>query len=299
MNAVVYYLALPFIYLLSYLPFWVLYRISDLCFVILYYVIGYRRKVVLTNLRNSFPEKSEKEIKRVSKEFYRYFCDLILETLKTLTIKPCTVRKRVQFAGKDKDIFSRYYQEGRSVMVVMGHWGNWELAGARFAVENMHSLYIVYHPLRNPYFEKLIYHMRTRLGNGLFAMKDTLREMVRHRRAHTATAFIADQTPHNLLTAFWTDFLGQDTAVFPGPEVISKKFDYPIIYVGTRRLKRGYYKLECELLVEAPKTKEKGVITDLHIKRLEKDIREQPEIWLWTHRRWKHQRPASGNKPTE
>ncbi|PHN03019.1 lysophospholipid acyltransferase family protein [Flavilitoribacter nigricans] len=293
MNAVAYYLALPFIYLLSYSPFWVMYRISDVAFVILYYLIGYRKQVVLNNLRNSFPEKSEKEIKQICKEFYHYFCDLILETLKTLTISPSSLRKRVRFEEKDKQVFSRFLQQDQSVLIVMGHWGNWELAGARFAVESLHPLYIVYHPLRNPYFEKLVYHMRTRLGNGLFSMKDTLREMVRHRKESTATAFIADQTPHNLLTAFWTEFLGQDTPVFPGPEVISQKFDYPVIYVGTRRVKRGYYQLHCELLVEAPKETDKKEITDLHIQRLEKNIRKQPEIWLWTHRRWKHQRPTS------
>lgn len=298
MNAVVYYLALPFIYLISYLPFWVMYRVSDICYIILYYLVGYRKGVVLQNLRNSFPEKSEREIKQISKEFYHYFCDLILETLKTLTIRPKAVRKRVVLAEKDLEVFARFYRQQQSVMIVMGHWGNWELAGARFAVEDLHPLFIVYHPLRNPYFEKLVYHMRTRLGNGLFPMKDTFREMVRHRKEIIATAFIADQTPHNLTTAFWTDFLGQDTPVFPGPEVISQKFDYPIIYVGARRLKRGYYQLECEVLVEAPKEMEKGVITDMHIQRLEKDIEQQPEIWLWTHRRWKHQRPVPENKPT-
>lgn len=298
MNAVAYYLALPFIYLLSYLPFWLLYRVSDLAFFVVYHVLGYRKKVVLTNLRNSFPEKTEKEIEAIGKKFYAYFCDLILETLKTLTISPRSVRKRVQFSAEDIEVFARYHRQQQSVMIVMGHWGNWELAGARFAVEDLHPLFIVYHPLRNPYFEKLIYHMRTRLGNGLFSMKDTLRQMVKHRKNPTATAFIADQTPHNLLTALWTDFLGQDTPVFPGPEVIAQKFDYPIIYVGTRRIRRGYYELKCELLVPQPRTLEEGVITKMHIQRLEQDIKTQPEIWLWTHRRWKHKRPVSENKPT-
>lgn len=291
MNAIAYYLTLPVIYLISYLPFWALYRISDLCFVIVFYLIGYRRPVVVENLRLSFPEKSESEIRQVEKKFYRYFCDLILETLKTLTISPGAVRKRVQLPAEDAEVFAHFVRKQQSVMIVMGHWGNWELAGARFAVERLHPLYIVYHPLRNPYFEKLIYYMRTRLGNGLFAMKDTLRQMVKHRKTLTATAFIADQTPHNLLTAIWTDFLGRETPVFPGPEIISQKFGYPIIYVGTRRLKRGYYKLECELLIEDPKSAGSGEITVTHIQRLEKDIRSQPEIWLWTHRRWKHQRP--------
>ncbi|MCB0632059.1 MAG: lysophospholipid acyltransferase family protein [Saprospiraceae bacterium] len=291
MNAVVYYLALPFIYLISYLPFWLLYRISDICFVLLYYVVGYRKRVVMANLRNSFPEKTESEIKRIRKDFYRYFCDLILETLKTLTITPKAVRRRVQFEKKDVAVFQQFVDQQQSVIIAMGHWGNWELAGARFAAENICPLYVIYHPLRNPYFEKLIVHMRTRLGNGLFAMKDTFREMVRHRKEVTATAFIADQTPHNLKTAIWTEFLRQDTPVFPGTEIIAKKLNYPVVYVGTRRLKRGHYRMECEVLVAEPTNTEEHAITEQHTRRLEQDINIQPETWLWTHRRWKHQRP--------
>jgi KDO2-lipid IV(A) lauroyltransferase len=291
MNAVIYYLALPFVYLLSYSPFWLLYRISDFCFAVLYYVVGYRKQVVLTNLRNSFPEKTEKEIKEIRKKFYRYFCDLILETLKTLTITPEAVRRRVEFKEEDKAVFQQFSERSQSTIIVMGHWGNWELAGARFAAENICPLFVIYHPLRNPYFEQLIVHMRTRLGNGLFAMKDTFREMVRRRKELTTTAFIADQTPHNLKTAIWTEFLHQDTPIFPGPEVVAKKLNYPVIYVGTRRLKRGHYRLECELLFSEPKDTEDGVITERHTRRLEQDINKQPEIWLWTHRRWKHRRP--------
>lgn len=293
MNAIAYYLSWPFVYGIAYTPFWLLYRISDVAFAILYYLLGYRKQVVTANLQNAFPEKSLAEIKSIRKEFYRYFCDLILETLKTLTISPEKVRQRVEFGGKDVTVFREFLQQQQSVIIVMGHWGNWELAGARFAVEGLHPLFIIYHPLRNPYFEKLIVHMRTRLGNGLFAMQNTFREMVRHRNEVTATAFIADQTPHNLQTALWTSFMGQDTPVFPGTEVIAQKMGYPIVYVGARRIRRGHYRLECELLVADTKAPETGVITELHTQRLEKDIREQPEIWLWTHRRWKHKRPAS------
>lgn len=291
MNAVIYYLSLPFIYLISYLPFWILYRVSDLCFVLIYHIVGYRKQVVTNNLRNALPNKSEKEIKAIRRKFYRYFCDLILETLKTLTITPEAVRRRVAFGEKDQALFQQFADQGQSVMIVMGHWGNWELAGARFAVEKISPLFVIYHPLRNPYFEKLVVHMRTRLGNGLFSMKDTFREMVRRRKELTATAFIADQTPHNLKTAIWTKFMQQDTPVFPGPEALAKKLDYPVIYVGARRLKRGYYRLECEVLFAEPQKTEDGTITERHTRRLEQDIITQPEIWLWTHRRWKHQRP--------
>lgn len=287
MNAVLYYISLPFLYGISILPFWILYRISDFIFVIIYYGIGYRKKVITTNLKNAFPEKSEKEILKIRRKFYRYFCDLIVEVLKTLTISPKILRKRIQF--EDKILFEKYFKNGQSVVVVMGHFGNWELAGARFALEPIHQLFVIYHPLHNPHFEKLIVHARTRLGNGLYAMKNALRGMLTDRKKVTATAFIADQTP-NPKTAYWMEFLNQDTPVFPGTEKIAKKLKYPVIYITVRRPKRGYYSIHPELLFDKPETASENEISEAHTRRLEKDIREQPEIWLWSHRRWKHRR---------
>ena len=287
MNALLYYCSLPWIYLVSFLPFPLLYVLSDGMRFFLFGLIGYRKKVVMTNLRNAFPEKEEAQIRAIAQEFYRFFCDLALETLKTLTISPATLKKRVLF--EDISLFRRYYEQGKSVIVVMGHLGNWELGGARFALEPVHPLYVIYHPLHNPYFDRLMYHMRTRLGNRLYAMKETVRGMFENREQATATAFIADQTP-SPKQAYWTSFLNQETPVFTGTGRIATKFNYPILYVSVWQVRRGYYRIESEELGGNPGEKTEKEIFELHTRRLEADIRLRPAYWLWTHRRWKHKR---------
>lgn len=290
MGAIGYHIALPFIYLVSFLPFPILYVLSDSLFVVLYVVIGYRKGVVLANLRNSFPERSEKEVKAIARSFYRWFCDLTLETLKTLTISPQSVRRRVSFRGGE--VLERYASEGRSVILVLGHCGNWELAGARYALEErVPRLHVIYHPLANPHFDRLMYRMRTRLGNRLYTMAETSKSMLRDKDLLTATAFIADQTPAPE-RAYWTTFLGQDTPVFLGPEVLARKLDQPVLYLSIKRPHRGYYDVSVEVLAPEPRSTVDGEITELHTKRLEADIRNNPELWLWTHRRWKHRRPS-------
>ncbi len=290
MNAAIYYLSLPFIYAISILPFWWLYRLSDFLFLILFHVFGYRKKVVFENLTKSFPEKSEQELRTIQRKFYRYFCDLVLETLKSITISRSSLAKRVQFNGSE--IFEEYYKNGQSVIIAMGHFGNWELGGARFAIEPFHQLFVIYHPLQNKYFDKLVYRMRTRLGNGLYAMKDSLRGIIGDRNKLTATAFIADQTP-SPKGAHWMQFLNQDTPVFTGTGKISKKMQYPVVYIGIHRVKRGYYEMRAEKLVEKPEEQTETYIIEAFTKRLEEDIAKQPEIWLWTHRRWKHKRQTN------
>jgi Kdo2-lipid IVA lauroyltransferase/acyltransferase len=290
MNALVYYLSLPFLYAVSLLPFRGLYLLSDVIFFILYTVFGYRKKVVLENLRNSFPEKTDKEIRMICSKFYRYFCDLTLETIKTLTITPASVKKHVLFEEEDLAVFQRLHEEGRSIVIVMGHVGNWELCGARFSIEPVHQLYVVYHPLRNPYFDKLLYHMRTRSGTRLYSMKETFRGMISNKDQLTATALIADQTPSSPQNSYWTTFLHQDTPVFLGPGKVARMFEYPVVYISVKRLRRGLYRIASELLIDQPGRLKEEEILEIFTRRLEKDIIEQPEIWLWTHRRWKHRR---------
>lgn len=290
MGALGYYLALPFIYGIAWLPFPVLYGVSDVLYVLIHKLIGYRTAVVRENLRRSFPEKSAAELKAIERTFYRWFCDLVVETLKTLTITPAQVKERVAVEGEA--VLTRYAAAGRSVILVMGHWGNWELGGARFSQIGGHQLYVIYHPLQNKWFDGLVYHMRTRLGNRLYAMNDTMKGMLRDRHLLTATAFIADQTPPPE-RAFWTSFLNQDTPVFFGTERIASKLNYPVIYVGIERTGRGRYLMRFEELVPEPARTGEGEITLAHTRRLEQDIRRLPAFWLWTHRRWKHQRPRA------
>lgn len=273
------------------IPFPVFYLLSDFVFLILYYVIGYRKKVVLQNLQKSFPGKSPEEIKRIRFKFYRYLCDLFLETFKTLTILKSVARKRCTINPNAQALFDHYHAQNKSIIIVMGHYGNWEWAGNTFSLACKQQLYVIYHPLSNKYFNGLIYHLRTRFGTKLYAMSDTFKEMVKNRNEVNATAFIADQTPAPE-NAYWTTFLNQDTPVFWGTEKIARKMNFPVVYVSIKRHKRGRYEIFAETLVENPKDTKDGEISELHTRRLEKDIREQPEIWLWSHRRWKHVRPA-------
>lgn len=289
MAALSYFIALPFLYFLSLLPFRLLYVLSDFFFFFLYHIIGYRRKVVMTNLRNSFPEKSEDEIRRTCKEFYRYFCDLFLETFKTLTISRGAMLRHCRFNPSGKLLIDNLADEGRSFIIVMGHQGNWEWAGNTFSLLCRHQLYVIYHPLSNKYFDSLLYKMRTRFGTKLIAMKDTFRDMVNNKNELNATAFIADQTPPPD-KAYWMNFLNQDTPVFMGAEKIARKMKYPVVYVSAEKEKRGYYRLHAELLSSPPFDEPDGEIAMLYTKRLENDIIKQPPTWLWTHKRWKHKR---------
>jgi len=256
----------------------------------MYHVAGYRKKVVRENLKNSFPEKTPEELKILERKFYRYLCDLFLETFKTLTISRKQAKKRLRFSDETIALFKKLNDEKKSCILVMGHFGNWEWAGNTFALVCEQQLYVIYHPLSNKYFNQLIYNMRTRFGTKLYAMKDTIREMIRNRNEINATAFIADQTPAPAM-AYWTTFMNQDTPVFWGTEKIACKLNFPVVYVTVNREKRGYYLVSTELLVNEPKETREGEISELHTKKLERDILKQPEIWLWSHRRWKHKRP--------
>lgn len=292
MLLITYWIALPFVYLISILPFRVLYLLSDFFYVLIYYILGYRKKTALDNLRNSFPGKTEAELLKIRKAFYHYLCDLFLETFKTLTISKKAMLKHCSMHPDAKAIFDDLAARNQSAIIVMGHFGNWEWAGNTFSLCCKHQLYVIYHPLKNKYFNGLIIKMRTRFGTRLIPMKETFKEMVKNRAELNATAFIADQSP-NPDSAYWMSFMHQDTPVFMGTERLAQKMKYPIVYVSVKRLKRGYYTLTAELLKEPPYSNTVGDITEAHTRRLEKDIMAQEETWLWTHRRWKHKRPLS------
>lgn len=290
MQAIGFYLALPFLYLLSILPFPMLYLFSDLVFVLLYYVIGYRKSVVTENLKNSFPEKTEKEISILRRKFFCYLCDLFLETFKTLTISKSSMLKHCRFDPKSLSLINKMHEERKSILLVLGHLGNWEWGGNAFSLQCKHQLYVIYHPLQNKYFNKLIVGMRMRFGTKLIEMKNTFRDLLANKKIISATAFIADQTPPPE-SAYWTKFLNQDTPVFQGTEKIARKLNYPIIFINVKKISRGYYVLLAETLCENPASFSHGKISELHTKKLEEEIYQRPETWLWSHRRWKHKRP--------
>ena len=289
--AIPYYAALPFIYLLSIMPFRVLYAISDFFYVVLYRIFGYRKKVVLQNLHNSFPRKTEQEIKKLSRAFYHYLCDSMVEIIKAITISKKNLLKRCKVDPASAEIFKQFAAQHKSIILVMGHIGNWEWACNAFNLQSPLQLNVIYHPISNKYFDQLMYRMRTRTGTHMIAMNNTYREMASHRSDLSATAFVADQTPKPD-AAYWTRFLNQDTPVFKGTEVIAKKMNLPVVYATVKRIRRGYYEMFAETLVNDPKSYPEGQISEIYTQHLEQDIITQPETWLWSHRRWKHKRPG-------
>lgn len=292
MSAIAYYLLLPLIYIISMLPFRLLYLVADGVYVLLYYITGYRKKVVLQNLRNAFPEMSDADIRQTCKDYYHYLCDLFLETFKTLTISKEAMVRHCSFTPETVQLFHRLAEEKKSILLVMGHKGNWEWAGNTFSILCSQPLYVVYHPLANKHFNNLMYNMRTRFGTRLIAMKDTFRDMMQNRSEVNATALISDQAAAPQ-TAQWMQFLNQDTAVFKGTEKIARKLNYPVVYVTVHREKRGYYTVSADLLTDTPTLEEEGEITEKYTRRLETDIVSQPATWIWSHKRWKHRRPAT------
>jgi len=288
MQALVFYLLYPLVYLIALLPFRALYAVSD----VLYHLLrlsGYRKKVVLDNLKNAFPAKSLTEIEAISKAYYRYLCDLTLETLKTLTMTEREAWEHCVFRGAQW--LDKLYEQKKSFIIVMGHYGNWEWAGPSFTLNTQFQLVVIYRPLSNPHFEKMLSGMRTRFGTQITPVNLTLRDMIANRSQGlvTATAFIADQTASRE-NAYWTTFLHQDTAVFTGPEKLAVKFNYPVVYMNVQRMRRGYYTVSPELLFMEPKNTTPGEISEAFTKRLEHEILIDPTIWLWSHRRWKHKR---------
>lgn len=277
------------IFLLLLLPLRILYLLSDVVFVLLYYVTGYRKKVVFQNLRASFPSKSENEIRLIAVQYYRHMVDVIFETLKLATISKREIKKRVKF--NNMELVEQIRMRGQSFIFVLGHMGNWEWTGPSFSQQTPTKLYALYHPLSNAFFDWFIYRMRVRFDGALIPMNNLLREMAKLKNEHCAIAFIADQTPMPE-SAYWLNFLNQDTPVFFGTEKIAKRFNYPVIYVSAIKLKRGQYECTFKLISDKPAETPEGYITETHSAWLEQDILKMPHIWLWSHRRWKHKRTA-------
>lgn len=289
-SALVYYLVVPFMYFFSVLPMAVLFIFSDFFFLLIYYVLGYRRKIVRMNLANSFPEKSPKELRSIEFRFYRYFTDMVFEMLKLLNMSPKQKLARCRMDPESQLLFKDLYTKGRSGIVVFGHYGNWEYCPSGLPLQTDFQAYVVYHPLTNTYFDSLMSRLRTSTGCKLYTMAGTLKGMIVNRNELNMTAFLSDQAPRRK-GAYWSKFLNQETAVHSGSEKIAQKLHMAVIYGSLERIKRGTYIFHTQLICEDASKTQDGEITENHLQLLEKDIRKAPEYWLWTHRRWKLKKP--------
>lgn len=278
--------------LFSLLPLPILYFFSHLTYFLLYHLTGYRTKVVRQNLRNAFPEKSPQERKTIERKFYRHLADLMAEVIKLRSISPERLRQHVRYTENAISLLSQHFQRGESVMIVMGHMGNWEWAGAAFPLWQKHQVLTAYRPLRNQVMDQFMHKMRTGTGNWVYPMNSLARKMHEHRSIVSATALIADQTPGRR-NAYWVPFLNQETPFFKGTEKLAQRFNYPLYYASIIKTGRGQYQCDFQLISANPGsfTKE-AELTALHAGFLEKDIRRSPEHWLWSHRRWKHKKLA-------
>ena len=282
----------PLLYFISILPFWLLYSFSNFFYILIYFIIGYRKTVVIQNLKKSFPEKSEEEIKKITKQFYKHFCDVIFETLKLYSISIEEFQKRCTFSDEGKKTLNYFFDRDQSIVGVIGHMGNWEWAAISHQVYFKQLITGVYHPLSNKGFDGFMLKLRSRFGGNIVSMTALYKELLilRNKNIPTTVGLIADQTapPES---ADWATFLNQDTSVFVGTENLAKKFNFPVVYLPITKLKRGYYQLGAIIITENPKEMADGEISKLHTLALEKNIQQQPAYWLWSHRRWKHKKP--------
>jgi len=277
-------------WVLSRVPNFILYGFADIIFIFLYYLMGYRKKVVFRNLKNSFPEKSVKELKSIQKKFYRHLSDVFIENIALIKMKPERISKMVEF--KNHDILNDLYNQGKSIVGVTAHYGNWEIF-ITLPLFSPHTTLCVYKPLNNKFFDREFYKMRAKFGEVPVTMNDAYRAVLKFNRNNTLTilGLISDQRPPLKSSNYWTTFLNQETPVFLGPEKIAKKLNAAVVYTHVDKIKRGKYLLIPTLLYDEVKDCKEYEITEAHLRLLENYIREKPEYWLWSHKRWKHKRP--------
>ena len=276
---------------ISYLPLPVLYKLSDFLFVLIYYLFRYRYQVVRSNMLNSFPEKNEAEVALLVKQFYKNFCDYIVETIKAITISAEELERRVKF--KDLQAMEGYLSKGTSVLALTSHQFNWEWLLLACSQRLSGQLNPVYKMLSSKYFDALMLRIRSRFGCQPVEMQQTLSKIFSQRKSTNVYGFLADQTPLPDADIYWSKFLGQDAAFFTGTERIAYLTKYPVVFIGIRRIKRGYYELNFERIAEPPYFKKDHAILDRYIARMEDQIRKSPSGWLWSHRRWKLTKPEA------
>jgi KDO2-lipid IV(A) lauroyltransferase len=273
---------------LSLLPLRVLYLLSGILNFIIFNLMGYRKSVVIQNLRNSFPGKSDMEIEKIADAFFIHLCDVIVESIRLFSMPVEEVRRRFTIANTE--ILDEYYQKGKSVILVGGHYNNWEMAAIGFDLYSQHQAIGIYSPLSNKFFDKKFGESRSRYGVQIIPKKMVAKSFIANRGNLTMTIFGADQSPTFSREVFWLNFLNQETAVHVGTEVFAVKYNYPVIFFELEKVRRGHYQGRFKLLCDNPSATSRGEITALHTKYLEDMIREKPEYWLWSHKRWKRKR---------
>jgi len=290
-NFIVYILVYPIIWLISMLPFRILYGISEVVYLLVYYVIGYRKKVVFNNLKLVFPEKSEKEITEISKKFYHHFADVFIEMIKFFTVPKEEVFKRYKFTNIQ--LFEELYKDGKSVMLMGPHYANWEWIMSLDAFVKYRG-YAAFTKVANPYFNEKILKSRARFGTHLIATSKIIAE-IKHNHKNNIQAMyglLSDQSPQLSKTFYWREFFGVKVPIHTGAEMLAKRFDMNMVYIETKKIKRGYYETSFSLITNEAQKFPDYELTDIFLEKVEKQVRTQPAYYFWTHKRFKHKDKA-------
>lgn len=291
MQFLAYLLIYPFLWIISILPFRVLYLFSDMVYILVFYIVGYRKKTVWNNLTLVFPEKTDSEIKIIRKKFYKHLCDMFLEMIKSMTISKEELKKR--FVIKNPDELKRLEGLDKSIITMYGHYASYEWS---MVIENYTCFkgLGVYKTIANPYFDDLVKRIRSKYNTLLIDMKKAAKELMyfEQKEQKTITAFLSDQSPKLKKTNHWIKFMNIQVPCFTGAELLAKRLDFSVTFLKISKVKRGFYEAEFIPLSDNPKQIDNYKITEWFYQKLEKQIVEAPEYYLWTHKRWKHKDDA-------
>lgn len=287
MKYLLYIFTYSLVWLLHLLPEWIFFRIADLLYFLMFYVTGYRKTVVFDNIRKAFPEYDEKKVHKTAKKFYHHFCDVILESAVCHFYSQASALKRIKY--RNPELLNKLYAKGKMVMAVTAHYGNWEYLNT-LALASDYPVAAIYKPLNFKQFDRMMKTNRTRFGVMVTPMEKIARKLIKHYKEHdpVMTINLADQRPMFSNIQYWTKFMGLDTPLYLGTEKLARKLDAAVVFLKIRKVKRGRYEVDIELIGEDPNSLEPFEITNRHVQVLEKLIREEPEYWLWSHKRWKH-----------
>lgn len=289
MQLLAFVLIYPILWFVSILPFRLLYAVSDVLYVVLYHIVGYRKQTVQENLKLVFPDKSEAERQLITKRFYHHLCDMILEAIKSMSISVEDMKARFKFTNIE--LIKEFEKQNKSIVLMCAHYGSWEWI---FIIQTYVKFrgYAIYKRLNNRYFDKLVRGIRARYNSYLVTTKETIPTLIENKKKGVLTmnGFVSDQTPKKGKAYHWNTFMGIEVPIHTGAEMLAKKLDMPVIFFSVKRIKRGFYETTFQTLAEQPNEYKNYAITDQFLKHVEQQIIEAPEYYLWTHKRWKHRK---------
>lgn len=289
MSFIAFILIYPILFLISILPFRLLYIFSDFVYVLIYYIIGYRKKVVRANIAMALPHLSEKERLIIEKKSYKHLCDMFLEMIKTMTISIKEIERR--FVIKNLDEFLEIEKKNKSIALMCAHYASYEWVVSMNGRVSFQG-FAIYKKINNPYFDKLVKKIRSRFKAYLITTKETrgVIEQNESKGNHAIYGFASDQSPQVKPQTYWSKFMGIEVPVYVGAEVLSKKYNMNVVFLKVKKVKRGFYEADIELISDDVNAVPDYQITETFLRKVEKQIHEAPEFYLWTHKRWKHRR---------